>query len=74
MDARSEGISDVYLADRTGEADQEIEGTDPGSAWRRQELAELLGGEGYEVIVAKDGCDGLNQLRAAGRPCIILSI
>jgi CheY-like chemotaxis protein len=37
----------------------------------RQSLREMLEEEGYRVITAGDGSEGLQQLRAA-RPCLVL--
>jgi two-component system, chemotaxis family, chemotaxis protein CheY len=35
-------------------------------------LTELLEGEGYVVVAARDGLDALEQLRAGARPSVIL--
>jgi CheY-like chemotaxis protein len=38
----------------------------------REEVAEFLRDEGYEVAIAHNGCEALELLRAGERPCMIL--
>jgi CheY-like chemotaxis protein len=38
----------------------------------RETLAEMLIEEGYDVVTASDGREGLERLRSMGTPCLVL--